>query len=1352
MLISLGLQATTMGAPVDSISAVVFPALALPFDTQVLRQALSPAGAILPANYATTAEGASIGTPSVEILVDGVARGPEALDQTHPAGAVISIAIGVTDSAGNVRVFGLGPVTVQADECENTLAPVLTWPGTAVDIGETITLDPGDWVSSSGGTDFEFLAVWRRDGVVVQEGAALSYATTVLDANRILSVTLAARRPGGTFSDPVPAANEAIVVDPIAPPAAMAPAQWSLADAPSAGGDRLRITILEAPASNGAAVVGFEWELNASGLWRALAAEQGSYVVTVPAGAAATIRLRAVNIMGAAAPSDAKTATPSMLSGANFVELHSWGSAMGVTVSLDRTVPTGTFADGSVWAASGGAPLGITGFSLPAQQLARTLTAGGNPGTTTTWAHGAQVNPGRAASGATLGQRQVVNYGIGTATGGGQGYDQLNANDVENNYVDALNVDPGRTGQPIVLTEGTVVKAVSFVTSADLGAGRPVLDQLMALTVLPTVPPADAFRPGLADPDKTVRWRVSDLRMSLLNNFPAGTLGTTFPTALEAIQTLSTVPTFQHTYNSNSRNIVALNGKDAFNREAAQMKVNAYFGTYAQTIANAMVALHFDAWTPAEKLEVVKRLVQMGIDVAARIEQGGVFFANGGHSNGRLFLVAFAAEMLNDASLRATVGRVTEAPTYTQDKAFVGQRVFADIQQTGYLTQTEIDQSQGFVTATGRSLAYRQDQLGWPRFGVEEDRNPAPAEMLGNLTSSGGSHPVTGNAPRGDYMHIACKSLATFCLATRLTPGMAAVIDAPAMLHWGDRYMDWWINGALPTNTNLTGTDLRPSATNAVTPWVRQAWIERRGTDGLWQSAGGGGGGDDTFIFVDMGQSGRAYCNETASFYNPSGYTRPALGQEVGRFVGMSSSSDASINGVSLGNGLLDRAVNDTTYAARQINRGVAEVLRWLKWLHPEKTFVYVDLATSGTGIADLMDNANTTRKHVNQRAILDHVEATYGSPDAVIVSWYGNDGATFASYRREWMPYWTGTRLDGTTHPLGTPNPASTRNPNTPVDVCWYDATVAPNQRGRGDVTRATKIAHVMHPNPAITPASRAEFAAFHSDPRIAPASLGSDHFQPMSGHAEPNNEWEQPLVSILTLGSALVRALGRPYQPPRVLSVSAPADGSYADVRVSLPNGGNLTTIRAQNGIAMPAAPDPRHLPVYGFELARNGTTVANRSRLRRMDSAEAANLRADVAITDPGAGSGAERVATVRITPAVPFATGDRLCHMMGDRADNPVQAEQPFFSLLVEEVPSLRQPGQKFTFPGFLVASSDEALTITLGAAPPPPPPPPPPPATADWNIEGAAGAVTIMDRPAVAAPSITGGAGQVTVNG
>jgi PKD repeat protein len=456
----------------------------------------------------------------------------------------------------------------------------------------------------------------------------------------------------------------------------------------------------------------------------------------------------------------------------------------------------------------------------------------------------------------------------------------------------------------------------------------------------------------------------------------------------------------------------------------------------------------------------------------------------------------------------------------------------------------------------------------------------------------------------------------------------------------------------------------------------------------------------NSFIFIDMGQSGRTYCNDAGSFFNPAGYTRPSMGGTIGRFVGMASSDDAAIDGVSIGNGLIDREVNDTTYGARQINRGVAEVLRWLKWLHPEKEIVYVDLATSGTGIEQVMNNADTERRHSNQRAILDHVESNYGSPNAVIISWYGNDGPTFASYRREWMPYWTGTQLDGTTHPLGTPNPVSTRFPTTPVDVCWYDTTAAIDQRGRGDVTRLTKIAHIMHPNDEIDPASRAEFQAFHNDPRILPASLGNDHFQPMSGHADPANEWEQPLVSIQTLGSALLRALGHSYQPPQVISVAAAANGSYADAKISLPNGGNLTTTRAQNGIPMPALPNERHIEVYGFELARNGVAVGSRSRLRRMDSAAAANIKAAISITDSGSGSGTNRTATVRITPQVPFVEGDRFCYLMGGMSDNPPQTEQSFFSKLIEEVPELRQPGQLFTFPGFIVASSDTALDISF----------------------------------------------------
>jgi hypothetical protein len=94
------------------------------------------------------------------------------------------------------------------------------------------------------------------------------------------------------------------------PPGAFIAGQWALADVPSSGANRLGITLSSIPA--GASAVFYSLNDGTNVLLAESPAINAQYMITVPAGAAATIRLFATNAFGTSGESDAKTATPTL--------------------------------------------------------------------------------------------------------------------------------------------------------------------------------------------------------------------------------------------------------------------------------------------------------------------------------------------------------------------------------------------------------------------------------------------------------------------------------------------------------------------------------------------------------------------------------------------------------------------------------------------------------------------------------------------------------------------------------------------------------------------------------------------------------------------------------------------------------------------------------------------------------------------------------------------------------------------------------------------------------------------------------------------------------------------------------
>ena len=94
-------------------------------------------------------------------------------------------------------------------------------------------------------------------------------------------------------------------------PGAFTAAMWSLAnDATATAGGTLDVTISSLPGANGSAITDIEYEIGGSGTWLSSGGVSDFKITGLTNGSAYAIRIRAVNGVGSAGPSDSKSATP----------------------------------------------------------------------------------------------------------------------------------------------------------------------------------------------------------------------------------------------------------------------------------------------------------------------------------------------------------------------------------------------------------------------------------------------------------------------------------------------------------------------------------------------------------------------------------------------------------------------------------------------------------------------------------------------------------------------------------------------------------------------------------------------------------------------------------------------------------------------------------------------------------------------------------------------------------------------------------------------------------------------------------------------------------------------------------
>lgn len=277
---------------------------------------------------------------------------------------------------------------------------------------------------------------------------------------------------------------------------------------------------------------------------------------------------------------------------------------------------------------------------------------------------------------------------------------------------------------------------VSTISHAQPGQ-LPQLETCAVLTCLPVAPPKDAFRPPYCGTDKQCRWLASKLDLTRLASL-ATVPGAPLPAEL--------LPRFERTWLDH---VAGWTGRFVHPRE----NMPDYGRDIADLVGAAGLALQLD-YSTDDKRALAIAMVQVGIDLAGVVRNGGRFLADGGSGSGRKFPVLFAGAMLQDRELLALAREQKLA--------------FAEDVQTFYVEQTAPGVwNRGFGD-------YGPDDQGLAEWGNQHADDPSFDRK--SWTSDPYRRCCTANVWHG------------FVLAARIM-GLREAWGHPALFDYVDRYM-----------------------------------------------------------------------------------------------------------------------------------------------------------------------------------------------------------------------------------------------------------------------------------------------------------------------------------------------------------------------------------------------------------------------------------------------------------------------------------------------------------------------------------------------------------------------------------
>lgn len=443
-----------------------------------------------------------------------------------------------------------------------------------------------------------------------------------------------------------------------------------------------------------------------------------------------------------------------------------------------------------------------------------------------------------------------------------------------------------------------------------------------------------------------------------------------------------------------------------------------------------------------------------------------------------------------------------------------------------------------------------------------------------------------------------------------------------------------------------------------------------------------------TAVLVGLGQSEFAYISESTSFYRQ--LSPPTL----------RATADFTLhqrNGTGTGAATSTTKTRLAPGNIASVNPAMVVLANALDYIFPASKFAYVDATEVGTSRTQLVDNADTTRIWARTADIVTEAEADYGNITRVAEFWYASDLGAMPNWLANFAPVYYGENPNGTNFVLGSTRTTATIATSAVIDNCLWDFESGdPAVKGRGLFKRTTPLDIVRKGSWGETTATPWQgIDTFVADSRFQ--ALGGKYGPHAcgwfsDGHpivTDPHGIYEAAFDFVFP---SFLRARGLNIVEPAFTTVNIGPGGAYLDIAFPPQNGGVLSTKRRVKGLANPASPSIYWQEVMGFEVLRIGDLEGRFAICRPGAAGIAPKYQGTVTI---------QNATTVRITPVVPFASGDRITYQYGsgfcrDASSGAAyvypdiqrnSAEKWMLDLPIEHVAAYTDPAAAHPFCGF-----------------------------------------------------------------
>lgn len=396
-----------------------------------------------------------------------------------------------------------------------------------------------------------------------------------------------------------------------------------------------------------------------------------------------------------------------------------------------------------------------------------------NTGAQTRWMNGTMVNPwqGRAP-------KKPAPMGFDSYYGSGQR--ATNAP-----YQHDQNVDPGKTGAPLVLAEGSIVKSESFASEgahSSFANHKTRMLRMSCLTVVPEIPAQNSFRPPIRGTDKRSYWTTDQLDISGNRQIIQGFRPYTKAEIDAATAKIKFIQQTFAPYQEQARR---------WNPGARGGGIDIYGDDWYQEFGPVFACFHGD-YTDTEIEDLVKATVQVGIDIYGLLSDNSYYFPWQAHHAGRKGICLMAGRLLNNPLILGQCTFSLHPEHFGVDDAYCG-----------YVQQNMIGVQPRFYKGT-YPYQWEQEHLGlaeWAAVFTDGDTsNVATEEQVADP-----------DIARRDYQVLSFDREAMYQLLWGMIMDPNAAYYNPAYFDFADRFLAIrfgdQIDGVWDASSNESGTN-----------------------------------------------------------------------------------------------------------------------------------------------------------------------------------------------------------------------------------------------------------------------------------------------------------------------------------------------------------------------------------------------------------------------------------------------------------------------------------------------------------------------------------------------------------------